>query len=289
MKILVLGSDGQLGRCLKDQFACAEHQIIFTTRSTLDISDFNAAQDQIRLIKPDLIINASAYTAVDKAEDDREYAYLINQYAVENIANICVQLNCSLIHVSTDYVFDGSATQPYSEDDCTNPQGVYGKSKLCGERAIQASGCQYVIIRTAWVFSEYGNNFLKTMLRLGAERSELSVVGDQFGCPTYAQDIAHCIIVLLPYFQEDHFESEIVHYCGDKPCSWYQFSLEIFTCAADLGLPTPEVVKSITTEQYPTPAVRPRYSVMDCQKIFHKFKLLPSNWRDGLTHAINKL
>ena len=169
MKILVLGSNGQLGRCLADQFSGTDYETIFTSRADIDIADLSGAKDKITKLRPDLIINASAYTAVDKAEQDRDMAYLINHEAVANIAQICAELGCGLIHVSTDYVFDGTATQPYKEADATNPQGVYGDSKLQGELAIQASGCQHLIIRTAWVFSEYGNNFLKTMLRLGSE------------------------------------------------------------------------------------------------------------------------
>ena len=289
MKILVLGSHGQLGRCLAEQLSSTDHEAIFTNRADLDITDFAGTKDKISQLKPDLIINASAYTAVDQAEDDREQAYLINQYAVANIAEICAQLDCGMIHVSTDYVFDGTATKPYIETDSTNPQGVYGDSKLLGEQAIQTSGCHHLIIRTAWVFSEYGTNFLKTMLRLGAERNELAIVGDQIGCPTYAQDIASCILRLAEYFEEDDFESGIFHFCGDEPCSWYQFTLAIFACAANIGLTTPDVVKSITTENYPTPAPRPAYSVMDCHKLSRKFQILPSDWRGAILQVINKL
>jgi dTDP-4-dehydrorhamnose reductase len=289
MKILVLGSNGQLGHCLVDQFSCLEHQIIFTTRSDLDITDFAAIKDKVTQIKPDLIINASAYTAVDKAEVDREQAYLINHHAVANIADICRELHCGLIHVSTDYVFDGAATEPYIETDTTNPQGVYGDSKLRGEQAIEASGCHYLIIRTAWVFSEYGNNFLKTMLRLGVDRDELGVVGDQIGCPTYAQDIARCVVELSDYFEQEDFESQIFHYCGDQPCSWYQFAQAIFSCAAHQGLTTPAVLKSITTEQYPTAAPRPAYSVMDCRKLSSKFQIPPSDWRAAISGVIVRL
>tara|TARA_B110000285_G_scaffold221643_1_gene274881 strand:+ start:380 stop:1252 length:873 start_codon:yes stop_codon:yes gene_type:complete len=289
MKILVLGSKGQLGRCLVDQLSLTGHETIFTTRADLDIADFVGTKDKIMQLKPDLIVNASAYTAVDRAQDDHEQAYLVNQHAVANIAEVCVRFNCGLIHVSTDYVFDGCGTEPYVETDVTNPRGVYGDSKLRGEHAIKASGCRHIIIRTAWVFSEYGNNFLKTMLRLGAQHNEISVVGDQIGCPTYAQDIAAFILRLSEYFQECDFESGIVHYCGDEPCSWHEFAMAIFVCAANQGLPTPEVVKSIATELYPTPAPRPAYSVMDCRKLSFKFQLLPSDWRAAIPQVLNKM
>ena len=183
MKILVLGCKGQLGRCLNDQLIHTEHEVIYTSREQLDISNFEATISKILEVCPDLIINATAYTAVDKAEEDHETANLINHLAVKNIADICSQLECWLIHVSTDYVFDGRAKIPYKEGDETNPKGVYGETKLKGELAIQTSGCKHIILRTAWVFSEYGHNFLKTMLRLGADRDELSIVGDQIGCP----------------------------------------------------------------------------------------------------------
>jgi len=289
MKILVLGSNGQLGRCLADQLLSTNHVMVFATRADLDITDFAVTKDNITQIKPDLIINASAYTAVDKAEDERELAYLINQHALANIAETCAQLNCGLIHVSTDYVFDGTATEPYIETDSTNPQGVYGDSKLRGEEAIQASGCEYLIIRTAWVFSEYGSNFLKTMLRLGTGHDEIGVVGDQIGCPTYAQDIAGCILRLTEYFREVGFESGIFHYCGDEPCSWFQFAEAIFASAAECGLVTSASIKRITTVEYPTLAPRPAYSVMGCHELYHKFQIPPSDWRGAISKVLNTM
>jgi dTDP-4-dehydrorhamnose reductase len=289
MKILVLGSKGQLGLCLGDQLKKTQYQTIFTSRADIDIADLAGSKEKIVQIKPDLIINGTAYTAVDKAEDDRGMAYLINHHAVANIAQICAELGCGLIHLSTDYVFDGTATKPYLETHSTNPTGVYGDSKLCGELAIQSSGCQYLIIRTAWVFSEYGNNFLKTMLRLGAERDELSIVGDQIGCPTYAQDIASSIVSLIPHFQKAGLSSGIYHYCGDRPCSWHEFAQAIFFCAAESGLVTPERLNAISTEEYPTPATRPAYSVLDCQKLSEVFNLVPSDWQRAIPKVLKAL
>ena len=289
MKILVLGSNGQLGRCLADQFSGTDYETIFTSRADLDVADLSGSKDKITKLCPDLIINASAYTAVDKAEQDRDMAYLINHEAVANIAQICAELGCGLIHVSTDYVFDGTATQPYKEADATNPQGVYGDSKLQGELAIQASGCQHLIIRTAWVFSEYGNNFLKTMLRLGSERDELSIVGDQIGCPTYAQDIAKTIVALVAPMQEQGFCSGIFHYCGDKACSWYEFAQAIFAVAAEGGLTVPERVNAISSKEYPTPAARPAYSVLDCTSLAKTFELAPSDWQRAIPMVLSAL
>jgi dTDP-4-dehydrorhamnose reductase len=288
MKILVLGCKGQLGRCLNDQLVNTEHEVIYTSREQIDIADFEVTKSKILKFSPDLIINATAYTAVDKAEEDQKTANLINHLAVKNVADICNQLGCWLIHVSTDYVFDGNSKVPYREDDQTNPQGVYGETKLKGELAIQASGCKHIILRTAWVFSEYGNNFLKTMLRLGAERDGLSIVGDQMGCPTYAQDIARSIVDIVPKLNSRE-SNGIYHYCGDQPCSWYDFANAIFDQAMTNNLKIPSIVNSIETSAYPTPAKRPAFSVLDCSKIENDFGVYASNWHDGIGQVISKL
>ena len=227
MKILVLGCSGQLGRCLNDQLGNSGYDVVFTSREQINIANFDKTKNKILNISPNIVINASAYTAVDRAEEEQEMAELLNHYAVANIAKICNLLNIWLIHISTDYVFDGYSKYPYKENDQTNPQSVYGNTKLKGELAIQSSGCKHIIIRTAWVFSGYGTNFLKTMLRLGAQRNELSIVSDQIGCPTYAQDIAKSIVKIIPQL-ESHKDNGLYHYCGDKPCSWYEFATNNF-------------------------------------------------------------
>lgn len=288
MKILVLGCKGQLGRCLNDQLKGTDLEVIYTSREQIDIADFEVTKSKILEFFPDLIINATAYTAVDKAEEDQKTANLINHLAVKNIADICNQLECWLIHVSTDYVFDGNSKVPYKEDDQTNPQGAYGETKLKGELAIQSSGCKHVILRTAWVFSEYGNNFLKTMLRLGAERDELSIVGDQIGCPTYAQDIARSIVEIVPQLNSREYNG-IYHYCGDQPCSWYDFANAIFDQAMTNNSKIPSIVNSIETSAYPTPAKRPAFSVLNCSKIENDFGVHASNWHDGIEQVISKL
>jgi dTDP-4-dehydrorhamnose reductase len=289
MKILVIGSKGQLGCCLADQLSDTGYEVIFTSRAEIDIADLASTKAKITVLSPTIVINASAYTAVDKAENDQYEAEKINHIAVNNIASTCSEIGCWLIHISTDYVFDGAASHPYSEDAETNPQGVYGYSKLKGELAIQSSGCKYLIIRTAWVYSEYGNNFLKTMLRLGADRDELSIVGDQIGCPTYAQDIAKSIVSILSCLDLKVTSSGIYHYCGDEPCSWYDFARAIFSEAEIHGLKSPSKIGSITTVEYPTPAIRPAYSVLDCTKIEHVFGVTRSNWRDGIEIVTNRL
>ncbi|MDA7744283.1 dTDP-4-dehydrorhamnose reductase [Porticoccaceae bacterium] len=288
MKILVLGCKGQLGRCLNDQLVNTDHEVIYTSREQIDIANFEVTKSKILEFSPDLIINATAYTAVDKAEEEKKIANLINHLAVKNIADICNQLKCWLIHVSTDYVFDGNSKVPYKEDDQTNPQGAYGETKLKGELAIQASGCKYIIIRTAWVFSEYGNNFLKTMLRLGAERDELSIVGDQMGCPTYAQDIARSIVAIATKLnsQKDY---GIYHYCGDQPCSWFDFAKEIFDQLKMYDQISTPTIKAVTTEEYPTLAKRPKFSVLDNKKIQENFDIFSSDWKVGVESSLKRL
>ena len=288
MKILVLGCKGQLGRCLNDQLVNTDHEVIYTSREQIDIVNFKQTKIQILKTSPDLIINATAYTAVDKAEEEQESANLINNLAVKNIADICNQLECWLIHVSTDYVFDGKAKIPYREDDKTNPQGIYGKTKLDGELAIQVSGCKHIILRTAWVFSEYGNNFLKTMLRLSKEHNELNIVGDQIGCPTYSQDIASAIVQIIPqlHSQKDY---GLFHYCGNTPCTWYDFAKAIFEQAKTNNLKIPSTINSIKTSAYPTQAKRPAFSVLDCEKIRDHFGVNSSNWHDGINQVFRKL
>lgn len=288
MKILVLGSKGQLGKCLNDQLINTNHEVVYTSREEIDIADFDKTKNYIVHISPEIIINASAYTEVDKAEKDHKTANLINNLAVKNIANICSKIDCWLIHVSTDYVFDGNTKTPYEETDDTNPQGVYGKTKLDGELAIKQSECKHIILRTAWVFSEYGNNFLKTMLSLGAERDDLSIVGDQIGCPTYAQDIAKAIVDIAPQLISRKING-IYHYCGYQPCSWYDFANTIFEQAMTNHLKTPNIVNSIETSAYPTPAKRPAFSVLDCSKIENFFGVRASNWHIGIEKVIKKL
>lgn len=288
MKVLVLGCKGQLGRCLNDQLINTNYEVTYTSRNQIDIADFEEVRIKITHEAPDVIINASAYTAVDKAENDKLTADLINHLAVENLANICFELGYLLIHISTDYVFDGKSKVPYLELDKANPQGVYGHTKLDGELAIQSSGCNYLIIRTAWVFSEYGDNFLKTMLRLGAERDELSIIGDQIGCPTYAQDIAKAIIIMMKQVKAKRSASGIYHYCGNQLCSWYEFARVIFEEARMSGLKTPDLINSIRTSDYPKAAVRPRYSALDCHKIKNTFGIKTSDWRLGVKNVVSK-
>tara|TARA_B100001093_G_C26857875_1_gene1028322 strand:+ start:7249 stop:8121 length:873 start_codon:yes stop_codon:yes gene_type:complete len=288
MKVLVLGSKGQLGRCLYDQLKNTNHKVVFTSRKQIDITDFKKTKSKILDITPDLVINATAYTSVDEAEEDSQTANLVNHLAVANIAKICVLLETWLIHVSTDYVFDGNSNKPYKENDKTNPQGVYGLTKLNGELAIQSSGCKHIIIRTAWVFSEYGDNFLKTMLSLRAKHDELSIVNDQIGCPTYAQDIAEAILKIIPKLNLQK-DNGLYHFCGNQQCSWYDFAKVIFDQASIDNSKMSFTIKPIQTSDYPTLAKRPIFSVLDCLQIEKDFGVFASNWHEGIIQAIGKL
>ena len=290
MKILVLGCNGQLGRCLYDQLEKTDHNVIYTSRDQIDIADFDATKSLIKQISPDIVINATAYTAVDKAEQDQDKADLINHLAVANIATSCNELDCWLVHVSTDYVFDGASMMPYKEDDQTNPQGVYGDTKLKGELVIQSSGCRHIIIRTAWVFSEYGSNFLKTMLRLCADRSELRIVGDQIGCPTYAQDIANAIVVILKSLKSKELNSGLYHFGGNVCCSWAEFAQAIFDEAMKLKViaSKPNVVV-ITTKEFPTLAKRPAQSHLNSNKLKVIFGVDPSDCMLGIRSSLTAI
>ena len=287
MKVVVLGAKGQLGRCLSDQLVGTIHDVTLAAREDIDIADLEGAKAKLLTLNPDVVINASAYTAVDKAEEEADKANEVNNVAVGNLAQICGSINSVLIHISTDYVFDGLAQTAYKESAQPNPQSVYGKTKLLGELAIQESGCNYLIIRTAWVFSEYGNNFLKTMLRLGVERDKLNVVGDQIGCPTYAQDIAKAIVTILAGIEAHNVSWGIYHYCGEEVTSWFGFAEAIFEEAKQAGLIiTSPKLAEITTLEFPTLAKRPAFSVLDSSHIQADWSVQPSDWKAAIKKSL---
>lgn len=278
MRVLLTGAKGQLGMCFKDRLP-ENWELIATDSQTLDITDAQAVAEMVRSFEPDAIVNAAAYTAVDKAEAEPEKAFSVNAKGTLNLALAAQAVNALFIHVSTDYVFDGKKNTPYKETDAPNPQGVYGQSKLAGELLALANYPRSIIIRTAWVFSEYGHNFVKTMLRLGREREELGIVGDQFGCPTYAGDLAQAIITMLTQGQP---KPGIYHYSGDKAVSWFEFAQEIFQ-AAD---PAHKLrLNKITTAEFPTPATRPAYSILNLEKATQA-NLTPSNWQAALKNKV---
>lgn len=282
--ILITGANGQLGNCLRDLAADYQnsYNFYYTDVDTLDITDAAAVEEYIVNHHINIIINAAAYTAVDKAEDDKENAYSINCMAVKNLAEAAKKHRLFLVHISTDYVFPGNACMPYTETDPTGPLSVYGSTKLAGEHAIVESGCRAVIIRTSWLYSEYGNNFVKTMLRLGAERDMVKVVSDQIGGPTYAGDLAGAVLKMLGHQLETGVE--FYHFANEGVCSWYDFAKAIMELG---GLDCR--VEAIPTSEYPAKAHRPAFSVFNLCKIKQAIGLEIPYWRDSLRLIINKL
>lgn len=290
MRILLTGKNGQLGRCFQDAASDTDHELFAYGSDELDISNADQVSTIIADVKPDIIVNAAAYTAVDKAEEYSESAYAVNEAGVANLANAAQQLDIPVIHVSTDYVFDGHGVAPYKPNDRTEPQGVYGASKLAGERALADACSKHIVLRTAWVFSEYGNNFVKTMVRLAGQRDSLSVVADQYGCPTYAGDLAQAILHLCDQFQQTGALAwGVHHYCGDMPTSWHGFARTVFVKAHQIGLidSLPELT-AISTSQYPTPAKRPEYSVLDTSTLT-TLSVNASNWLCSLEKVLHVL
>jgi dTDP-4-dehydrorhamnose reductase len=299
-RILLTGVDGQLGQELQRTLAPLG-DVKGVGRQALDLSQGDRIRQIIAEIKPDLIVNAAAYTAVDKAETESELAYLINGVAPTIMAHEQARHGGALIHVSTDYVFDGNKNTPYTEEDAPNPLGIYGKSKLAGEEGIQktsqdlqlVSEWRYVILRTAWVYGTYGKtNFVKTMLRLGAEREEIRVVADQIGTPTWAYDIAEAIARLGQQLtnQPDTIQTGIYNFTNSGVASWYDFAIAIFEEAQQLGITLKvQRVLPITTQEYPTPATRPAYSVLAGQKTTAALGSHASHWRQGLRKMLTEL
>lgn len=282
-KVLVIGSSGQLASELKQlQNQFPNYDFLFTSQSDIDIIDSNSIRSVFDSFTPNFLINCAAYTAVDKAESESEQAFAINEKGVENIALICKEYDCYLIHISTDFVFDGHKSSPYKEEDPTNPLSVYGQSKLKGEKAIQDSGCDYTIIRTSWLYSSFGHNFVKTMIRLGTEKELLHVVSDQIGSPTYCADLAFLILSKLERFPEH--KNNLYHYSNEGVASWYDFAYEIIQMNE---LATK--VKPILTISYPTPAKRPTYSIMDKSKIKQDFNIEIPHWKESLAKCILQL
>lgn len=285
-RILVTGIDGQLGRELKATLEPLG-EVLGVGRETMDLTQATSIRQTIANFKPDTIVNAAAYTAVDKAETDEELAYTVNAIAPGIMAEEAAKLGATILHVSTDYVFDGQKNLPYREDDATNPLGVYGKTKLAGEEKVKQACQSHIILRTAWVYGTWGkSNFVKTMLRLGKEREEIRVVTDQVGSPTWAKDIALAIAKLA----KSQNTQGIYHFTNSGVASWYDFASAIFEEAKLLGFPLKiERVIPITSAEYPTPAQRPAYSVLANQKISAILGTHPPHWRDSLKQMLQQL
>jgi len=281
--ILITGAYGQLGsemKVISEKYPL--YKFIFTDADTLDICNENDLKNFFARTTVDFIVNCAAYTAVDKAEEDVENAYKINRDAVRLLAKFAAKNKTKLVHISTDYVFDGKSYLPYAEDITVNPQGIYGKSKAAGEQEILSLTPQSVIIRTSWLYSSFGNNFVKTMLKLGAEREKLNVVFDQIGTPTYAADLALAIMKIVT---AQNFTAGIYHFSNEGVCSWYDFAIAIHKAA---GIETCKVLP-IESKDYPAKAPRPFYSVLNKTKIKATYDIEIPHWEDGLARCIKLL
>ncbi len=283
--VLVTGANGQLGtslHSLSKQFT--NYKFLFTDVDTLDICDKESLLAYAKVNDPQYIINCAAYTAVDKAEDDEIVCLRINRDAVRNLGEVAASIGATIIHISTDYVFDGTNSVPYLETDYTCPMSAYGRSKQAGELILRAVCPNAVIIRTSWLYSEYGNNFVNTMLRLGKEREELNVVFDQIGTPTYAGDLAKVILSIINYGENEKIKPGIYHFSNEGVCSWYDFALKIFELT---GIKCK--VYPIETKDYPTRAMRPQYSVLNKGKIKKTFGVSIPHWEESLKGMINNI
>jgi len=293
VRLLLVGANGQVGHALLRSLAPLG-EVVATTRGgrlddekpceSLDLSDLEAIAPLVARVRPDAVVNAAAYTAVDRAEDEAELAFRINAQATGRLALACADADVPLVHYSTDYVFDGRGSRPYREDDPTAPLGVYGHSKRDGEMAISDSGARHLILRTAWVYGLHGQNFLRTMLRVGAERDELRVVADQHGCPTPAWLIADTTAAIL---RQGIAESGIRHLVAGGQTTWHGFADAIFEEASKRGLIARRpVVTPIATAEYPTRAQRPAYSVLDTSRLREEYALDLPDWREALTQTL---
>lgn len=282
MTILITGSNGQLGnemRVIAAQYPA--YNFIFTDIAELDLTSMDALQLFFANNKPQVVVNCAAYTAVDKAEEDVDLCYLVNKTAVENLAKVCTANGAKLVHVSTDYVFDGSSYVPYTEDMPVCPTSVYGQSKLAGEEVAIANCEQTAILRTSWLYSSFGNNFVKTMIKLGTERDRLTVIFDQVGTPTYAADLAQAIMQIVA---AEQFVPGIYHFSNEGVCSWYDFTKKIHK----LSNIQCEVLP-IETKDYPTKTPRPHYSVLNKAKIKSTYHITIPHWEDSLERCLKVL
>ncbi|MCG0144445.1 dTDP-4-dehydrorhamnose reductase [Phocaeicola vulgatus] len=282
MNVLVTGANGQLGNEMRLMAQNSSYHYIFTDVEELDITDFNAILQTVKEKEIQIIVNCAAYTNVDKAENDFDIANALNNIAVGRLANVAKAQNATLIHISTDYVFNGNNHIPYTEDDITDPIGVYGKTKLAGEETIKKVGCNYIILRTAWLYSKWGNNFVKTMQKLTLEKDSLSVIFDQIGSPTYAKDLAHATSLIIERNMLN--QQGIYHYSNEGVCSWFDFAKEICELSGHNCNITP-----IHSQEYPSKVTRPHYSVLDKTKFKETFGIPVPYWKDSLKKCINEL
>ncbi|MDJ0723212.1 MAG: dTDP-4-dehydrorhamnose reductase [Desulfobacterales bacterium] len=289
MRLLITGAQGQLGHDVAQAAIQQGFDTLALTRSTLDITRADRVDRTIDARQPDLVVNCAAYTAVDRAEEESEQAFAANRDGPSHLATTCARHGIPLIHVSTDYVFDGTKDSPYTESDPLRPINTYGRSKAAGEAAVQAMTNRFVILRTAWVFGAHGNNFVRTMLRLGQERPSLRVVNDQVGCPTFTGHLAEAIMgIAAIYRTETECPWGVYHYGGQPPISWHGFADHIFTTARTMGVALKiEALEAIPTSAYPLPAKRAANSRLDCSKFERVFGLQAGAWEDGVRTVIS--
>ncbi len=283
MRILVTGAKGQLGLAIKSLSGNYNHQFVFTDVDELDIANRLVVDEYFSKLKPDIVINCAGYTNVEKAESEQELAYNINCKAVKNLSDISENYNVKLIHISTDFIFDGNRNVPYTEDDLPCPVNIYGSSKYEGEKKLINSKAVGIILRTSWLFSEYGHNFVKTIYNLAQEKTEIKVVNDQFGSPTYAKDLANMIMKVI---ESDKWKNgcEVYHFCNQGVVSWYDLALEIvrqgdYDCK----------IIPVMTEEYGSGVIRPKYSVLDTSKIRKEYGIEIKSWKEALIECIQKI
>jgi len=288
MNIFVIGRSGQLATELPRAAWPATARITALGRGALDITDPDSIERAVAAARPDVLINTAGYTAVDRAEAEPDAAFAVNAAGAGNLAIVARRHAIPLIHVSTDYVFGGKGARPWQEDDAPDPQGVYARSKLAGEEAVQSVAPRYVILRTSWLFAAHGQNFVRTMLRVGAERDRIGVVDDQVGCPTAAADLARVMAAVADALVRDGAPSGLYHYAGAGAVSWYAFAEAIFDLAGALVAGRPRL-QAITTAEYAAAAPRPAYSVLDCSRIERDFGIARAPWLDGLRSVLAEL
>ncbi|MGD8504333.1 MAG: dTDP-4-dehydrorhamnose reductase [Syntrophobacterales bacterium] len=290
MRVLVTGANGQVGWELVGRGVQHDFEIIALDRSALDITDQDSVKREVSRSAVSLVVNGAAYTAVDRAESEPEIAFSVNRDGPTHLASACAEAGIPLIHMSTDYVFDGRKRGPYLETDPVSPIGVYGESKAAGEAGVRTYLQEHIILRTAWVYGIHGQNFVKTMLQLGQEHELVRVVADQYGCPTYAADIAETILTIASYLQDGgKIAWGTYHYCGRGVTTWHGFAEAVFAAAGQYVGLTVRKVEPITTAEYPTPASRPANSVLDCSLLEETFGISSKLWRESLFRMLKTL